>query len=274
LSLIEICANIMANCIINRNPWYSHGGATRPPSDGLAELKERFLRAGVGYQFETGQITRVDSQYVYAEVVKEALWLLCDPGFGKANQEFMTAHRHLREGNLRDCNTAARPAIETVLKIICDGRGWTYQTGDTVERLLAVVRREGLFPDYLGGYFDHLIGAMKAGSPKNPRPAGWPRRSAGRSPRTGPHCGVRAASHNQYSAAGEGASCYAAGLARLIFETIIGTPSPPRRSCRGPRGATSDLADNGDAWSRCIDARCRRTLVPWRSCCDGPAGFD
>jgi hypothetical protein len=56
--------------------------------------------------------------------------------------------------------------METVLKVICDDRRWTYEKGDTVERLIAVVRREGLFPDYLGGYFDNLIGAMKGGVPK------------------------------------------------------------------------------------------------------------
>jgi hypothetical protein len=52
------------------------------------------------------------------------------------------------------------------LKVICAARRWRYQKGDTVERLLAVVQREGLFPDYLGGYFTNLIGAMKAGVPK------------------------------------------------------------------------------------------------------------
>ena len=30
----------------------------------------------------------------------------------------------------------------------------------------------------------------------------------------------------------------------------------------------------GDARSWCIDARCRRTLLPWRSQCADPAGFD
>jgi hypothetical protein len=141
-------------------------GAKEDPAEGLIELNQRFLRAGVGYQFETGRIIRVDSQYVHAEVVKEALWLLSEPSFREANDEFMTAHRHLREGNLKDCNTAALRATETVLKVICDARGWTYEKGDTVERLLAVVQRESLFPDYLGGYFSNLIGAMKAGVPK------------------------------------------------------------------------------------------------------------
>jgi hypothetical protein len=147
LSLIEICAGAMARAEID-------------------ELNARFLQHGVGYQFENGQIIRIDSQYVHAEVVKEALWLLRQPGFETANDEFMKAHRHLREGNLRDANTAALRAMETVLKVICDAREWTYQRGDTVEKLLAVVQREGLFPDYLGGYFTNLIGAMKAGVPK------------------------------------------------------------------------------------------------------------
>src|SRR5262249_42173496 len=141
-------------------------GAKCPPKDGLAEINHWFLQSGVGYQFEGGQIVRVDSQYVHAEVVKEALALLAEPGFAAANTEFMTAHRHLREGKrLKDCNTAALRAMESALKAICDARGWKYEKGDTVERLIAVVRREGLFPDYLGGHFDNLIGAMKAGSP-------------------------------------------------------------------------------------------------------------
>jgi hypothetical protein len=168
LSLIEVCARAMVDLAKNgpgAQRRYSHGSTERPDL-GLAELNERLLRAGVGYQFENGHIIRVDSQYVHAEVVKEALRLLHEPSFEKANEEFMTAHRHLREGKLRDCNTAALRSMENVLKVICDARGWIYQKVDTVERLLAIVRREGLFPDYLGGYFDNLIGAMKAGLPK------------------------------------------------------------------------------------------------------------
>src|ERR1700712_4403930 len=56
--------------------------------------------------------------------------------------------------------------METVLKTICDAQGWTYDGGAAVDKLITVVRREGLFPDYLGGYFDNLIGAMKAGLPR------------------------------------------------------------------------------------------------------------
>jgi hypothetical protein len=74
--------------------------------------------------------------------------LLCEPKFEEANNEFIMAHRHLREGNRRDCNTAALRSMENVLKVICDARGWIYRKGDAVEQLLAVVRGNGLFPDY------------------------------------------------------------------------------------------------------------------------------
>jgi len=161
LSLIEQCARILSD-----GRSRCDRGATADPIEGLGELNERFLRAGVGYQFENGRIIRLDNQYVHAEVVKEALRLLNEAGFEQANEEFMRAHRHLREGNRRDCNTAALRATENLLKVICDARGWSYAKGDTVDRLLVLVRREGLFPDYLGAYFDNLIGAMKAGVPK------------------------------------------------------------------------------------------------------------
>jgi hypothetical protein len=168
LSLVEICALVMANLPKNdpgAQKRYAQG-ATARSEEGIVELNQRFLQAGVGYQFENGQIIRVDSQYVHAEVIKEALRLLNEPGFDAANEEFMKAHRHLRDGNRRDANTAALRSMESVLKVICGASAWTYEKTDTVERLLAVVRREGLFPDYLEGYFNNLMGVMKAGVPK------------------------------------------------------------------------------------------------------------
>jgi hypothetical protein len=217
LSLVEICALLMAKlAATDRGTSNAYGrGAVADPAEGIIELNERFLRAGVGYQFENGGIIRVDSQYVHAEVVKEALWLLHEPGFAEANTEFMTAHRHLREGKLRDCNTAALRSMETVLKVICDARGWTHEKGDTVERLLAVVRGNGLFPDYLGGYFDNLIGAMKAGVPKiRDRQGGHG--AAERRPGAGPHRGVGAPPHrSQHRDVGQGASSEGAREVKL-----------------------------------------------------------
>lgn len=44
-------------------------GLKQRPDDALAELNFRLREAGVGYQFENGQIIQVNSQYVHAEAV-------------------------------------------------------------------------------------------------------------------------------------------------------------------------------------------------------------
>jgi hypothetical protein len=166
LSLVEVCCRYLQ--VLANAPRHEQRarGAVEDPAQGLLEVNARFKNAGVGYQYEAGEIIRVDSQYVHGEVVKPASELLSAPEFEEANREFRLAHEHYRSGNLRDCNTAALRCMEAVMKAICDVRGWRYDAGATVEKLIAVVRREGLFPDYLGGYFDNLIGAMKAGLPK------------------------------------------------------------------------------------------------------------
>ena len=47
----------------------------------VTELNYRFKEHGVGYQFEGGQIIRVDSQLIHQEAVKPALSLLADPDY-------------------------------------------------------------------------------------------------------------------------------------------------------------------------------------------------
>ncbi len=167
LSVIEVCCRCLS--VYAARPSQTirfRSYCSQDAADGLDEVNARFRNAGAGYQYEAGEIIRVDSQFVHAEVVKPALELLTAPEFVRANEEFRTAHQHYRSGKLRDCNTAALRCMETVLKVICNARGWTYDPGSTVEKLITVVRSNGLFPDYLGGYFDNLIGALKAGLPK------------------------------------------------------------------------------------------------------------
>ena len=49
------------------------------PEEAIAELNHRFQKQGVGYQFESGQIIRIDSQLIHSEVVKPALSMLSNP---------------------------------------------------------------------------------------------------------------------------------------------------------------------------------------------------
>ena len=50
----------------------------------INELNARFLENGVGYQYEAGEIIRVDSQFVHSEVVKPTFKLLAQPGYAGA----------------------------------------------------------------------------------------------------------------------------------------------------------------------------------------------
>ena len=49
------------------------------PDEAIAELNYWFRWRGVGYQYESGQIIRVDSQFIHSEVVKPVLKMLADP---------------------------------------------------------------------------------------------------------------------------------------------------------------------------------------------------
>ena len=72
------------------------------PDEAIAELNHRFQQHGVGYQYESGQIIRVDSaSLIHSEVVKPALSMLSDPMYEGANDEFLKAHEHYRTGKIQ-----------------------------------------------------------------------------------------------------------------------------------------------------------------------------
>lgn len=80
----------------------NYRGAHQRVVDAIEEINARFEQHSVGYQFENGQIIRVDSKLTHAEIIKPALVLLTAPLFSKANEDFMTAHRHYRAKEFKD----------------------------------------------------------------------------------------------------------------------------------------------------------------------------
>lgn len=136
-----------------------------PANTAIEELNTRFREHALGYEFVNSEIVRIDSQYVHAEAVKPTLALLANRTFQKANEEFMTAHRHYRESNYKECVVAVNRAFETTLKTICTERRWSFKPGDRATELIALVRNKGLFPQYLDKGFDSYIAALKTGLP-------------------------------------------------------------------------------------------------------------
>lgn len=173
LDVIEVCFGYIDK---TARHFDSHDqrryGATLEAEQAIRELNERFRRAGVGYQFENGQIFRMDSELIHSEIVQPALRYLHQKGFEGPCDEFLLAHSHYRAGEMKDAIVDANNALESTLKTICDQRNWPYKQGDGISRLLKVVRDKGLFPEYLNNSFDQLIATLKTALPKVRNKAG------------------------------------------------------------------------------------------------------
>ncbi len=142
------------------------GELKQTPEEAIDELNARFKEHGVGYQFENGQIVRVDSQLLHAEIVKPALALLHDKAFAGPNDEFLKAHEHHRHGRQEECLVDCLKAFESTMKVICDKRGWPYDKNkDTVSKLIDVVFTRGLIAPHVQGEFTALRGILESGLP-------------------------------------------------------------------------------------------------------------
>ncbi|MBN3942160.1 MAG: hypothetical protein V7L21_02565 [Nostoc sp.] len=135
------------------------------PDNAIEELNIRFREHGVGYQYESGEIIRVDSQIIHADAVKPVLQLLSDSRFEGANEEFLKAHEHYRHGRFKECLNECLKAFESTMKTICDIQGWIYQPGDTAKSLINVCFQNNLIPSYLQTQFTSLKSNLESGVP-------------------------------------------------------------------------------------------------------------
>src|SRR5690348_14068811 len=89
LDFIEVSFSVVDNCIGPLGQWEMESQGVRLGSvDAIEELNGRFREEGLGYQYENGEVMRVDNRFVHAEIVKPALVQLTGKPFEKANEEF------------------------------------------------------------------------------------------------------------------------------------------------------------------------------------------
>lgn len=131
----------------------------------ISELNQRFLEHGVGYQFESGEIMRIDSQFVHAKVVKPVLDLLSDPLYAGANGEFLGAHEHYRHGRHEPCIVESLKAFESTMKIICKKRKWAYNETDTAKKLIKACMDNNLIPSSQQTQFASFRSLLESGLP-------------------------------------------------------------------------------------------------------------
>ena len=94
-----------------------------------------------------------ESEIMHQGAIAPALELLAQRHFRGPNAEFLAALEDYRKGDIGDCLTKCASAFESVLKVICDRKGWKYGQTDTASTLIKTV----LSNTTLGGYFEQLL---------------------------------------------------------------------------------------------------------------------
>ena len=129
----------------------------------IEELNQRFRENGVGYQYEDGELMRVDSDLLHSEVVKPALTLLRTKRYAGPREEFLRAHEHYRQGRHEEALTEALKAFESTMKAICDSKKWSYDKGATAKKLVNVCFNNGLIDHFWQTHFTSLQGTLENG---------------------------------------------------------------------------------------------------------------
>jgi len=153
--------------IINKNIYqYKQYFQTRlDPNSAIDELNYRLKDHGLGYQFEEGEIIRVDSTYSHSEIVKPTIHLLNTKEFDGACEEYLKAHEHYRHGRNKECLTECLKAFESTMKIIAGKKGWIYNQTDTSKKLIQICFQNGLVPTFTQNQFTSLQNLLESGIP-------------------------------------------------------------------------------------------------------------
>ena len=139
--------------------------ASKIADDAIEELNYRFKEHGIGYQFSNGRIIRMDSELIHTEIVKPALELLNQRNYAGAQQEFLKAHEHYRKGNAKEALNECLKAFESVMKAICDKRGWKNYKNAAAKDLIEVCFDNGLIPSFWQSHYSSLRNLLESSVP-------------------------------------------------------------------------------------------------------------
>ena len=135
------------------------------PDSAIDELNIRFKEAGVGYQFEQGELIKVDSQFIHSEVVKPALQLLGkDKDYQGSSAEFLAAHEHYRHQRYKECLNECLKAFESVMKAIHKKHSWNFNKNDNSKKLINNCLTNHLIPQYLQTQFCSISTLLETGA--------------------------------------------------------------------------------------------------------------
>ena len=146
-----------------QNYFKNARGVTREPSDAIEELNAKFKESGIGYQFESGVLVKIDSQFIHSKVVKPVLYLLGkDEKYVGANDEFLSAHEHYRHKRYKECINDCLKSFESLMKAILKKNSWPYEPSDTSKKLINRCLHNKLVPGYLQTQFSSVLELLLA----------------------------------------------------------------------------------------------------------------
>lgn len=91
------------------------------------------------------QVIRKDNLATHTMITKPVLQLLSDPKYKTAHKEYLDALEDYKNGDYGDCLTKCCSSFESVMKIVCDTKGWPYKPTDTASTLIkTVIDKTGL----------------------------------------------------------------------------------------------------------------------------------
>lgn len=167
LDIIELSFKFI-DVYVRENIFYfrDRAGICQSPDDAIDELNSRFKETGIGYQFESRELIRVDSQFIHSEAVKPVLQLLGqDKQYMGANDEFLSAHEHYRHKRYKECLNDCLKSFESLMKAIHDKHAWPYNKNDTAKKLINSCLSNKLVPEYLQNQFSSVRTLLESGTP-------------------------------------------------------------------------------------------------------------
>jgi len=163
--VVELCFKIINSFILDNQDYKHFTDRKLEAEEAVSELNGRFKEHGIGFQFESNELIRLDSNFLHAEAVKPTLAVLRGDGFKGANEEFLLAHEHYRRGRHKECLVNALKSFESTMKVLCNMRGWPNQPGDTAKALISTCLNNGLTPPYLESQLGSLRSLLESGIP-------------------------------------------------------------------------------------------------------------
>ena len=164
LDVVEVSFRLLSSFRRTSFEWQSRVSQDDFDS-AVSELNARFREHGVGYQYESGEIIRGDSQLIHAQVVKPALALLTASEYAGANAEFLKAFEHYRKGDTKECLNECLKAFESTMKAICTKRKWAFKPNDTASTLIDVCLKNNLIPPLIQSHIGGVRAALESGIP-------------------------------------------------------------------------------------------------------------